>query len=107
MAAIVIENLVKKTIQVKDYSKTLLRHLHDHRIDWMQACGGKGKCTTCAVQILKGEENLEPKTDAEIKYERMGALQHNERLACQVKIRGDITVRVPEEYILPHLNYSD
>lgn len=107
MALIVIENLAKKTIQVQDFSKTLLRHLHDHRIDWMQACGGKGRCTTCAFRIVNGIENLEPKTTAESKYEMQGALRSNERLACQAKITGDIVICVPVENMLPHLKYSD
>jgi 2Fe-2S ferredoxin len=106
MALIVIQNLEEKTIQVQDFSKTLLRHLQDHRTDWMQACGGKGRCTTCTVQILRGSENLEPKTKAENNYERQGLLQVNERLACQVKIKGDVLVAVPDQYKLPHVRYS-
>lgn len=106
MALIVIQNLEEKTIQVQDFSKTLLRHLQDHQVDWMQACGGKGRCTTCTVQILSGSQNLEPKTKAESNYEMQGLLQHNERLACQVKIKGDILVAVPDEYKLPHVDYS-
>ncbi len=106
MALIVIQNLEEKTIQVQDFSKTLLRHLQDQQIDWMQACGGKGRCTTCTVRILRGLENLEPKTKAEINYEMQGLLQINERLACQVKIKGDVLVAVPDQYKLPHVKYS-
>ena len=42
-----IENLCKRTLQAPDYSKTLLEHSQDDGIDWMQACGRKGRCTTC------------------------------------------------------------
>jgi 2Fe-2S ferredoxin len=107
MALIVIENLAKKTIQVLDFSKTVLGHLQANRIDWMHACGGKGRCTTCMFRILRGSENLEPKTGPELKYQLQGALQENERLACQAKIRGDIVISVPQENKLPHLAYSD
>jgi len=106
MALIVIQNLAEKTIQVQDFSKTLLRHLQDQRVDWMQACGGKGRCTTCTVQILRGSENLEPKTKVERNYEAQELLKSNERLACQVKIKGDILIAIPDEYKLPHVDYS-
>jgi ferredoxin len=43
MARIMIENLFKKTLEATDYSKTLLGHFEDHSIDWMQACGRKGR----------------------------------------------------------------
>ena len=107
MALIVIDNLAKKTIQVQDFSKTLLQHLQDAQTDWMHACGGKGRCTTCMVQIVKGLENLEPKTSFENKYESQGIIQYNERLACQAKIIGDVTIFVPDENKLPHITYSD
>ena len=106
MARIVIKNLGEKNIEVHDFSRTFLRHMHDHAIDWMHACGGKGRCTTCKVIVLNGNENLTPETAAELKYEEDGALGRHERLACQVKIKGNITVAVPEEYKLPHMKYS-
>jgi 2Fe-2S ferredoxin len=106
MARIVIKNLGEKTIEIQDLSKTFLQHLHDIAMDWMHACGGKGRCTTCKVMVLKGSENLSSKTTAEINYVQDGALGKNERLACQVKIKGDVCVAVPEEYKLPHMKYS-
>ena len=106
MAVIVIKNLEKKTLEVQDFSKTLLQHVHENGLDWMHTCGGKGKCTTCKVIVLQGEENLEPKTQAELRYESQGLLADGERLACQLKIAGDITIWVPEENKLPHMKYS-
>jgi 2Fe-2S ferredoxin len=107
MAVIVIKNLHEKTLQVHDFSKTLLRHVQENGLDWMFACGGKGRCTTCKSIIVQGKENLEPKTKAELLYENQGLLLENERLACQVRITGDVVIRVPEESKLPHLTYSD
>ena len=107
MASIMIENLFKKTLQVTDLSKTLLQHLHDHHIDWMHSCGGKGRCTTCKVIIKEGLDQLSTATDAEEKYRKEGALNGCDRLACQTKITGDIVVAVPSEYRLPHMRYSE
>src|SRR5690606_34288021 len=107
MARIMIENLFKKTLEVSDLSRTLLSHLHAQGVDWMHACGGKGRCTTCKAIIVEGEAQFAPLTDAEKKYAGMGALHTGERLACQARINGDVVIAVPAEYQLPHLRYSD
>jgi ferredoxin, 2Fe-2S len=107
MASIMIVNLFKKTIQATDHSKTLLEHFQDHRIDWMHACGAKGRCTTCKVIIKEGEQHFESLTKAERQYLAMGALRPHERLACQAKITGDVRLIAPKEYHLPHMDYSD
>lgn len=107
MARIMIENLFKKILLATDYSRTLLWHFHDHGVDWMHACGGKGRCTTCKVVIIAGAEHFQKPTEAEVKYVLEGALKFGERLACQAKISGDAIVRAPAEYQLPHVHYSD
>ena len=107
MAVIVIKNLAEKALEVHDFSRTLLQHVQQSGLDWMHACGGKGRCTTCKAIILEGQENLETKTTAELRYEGLGLLANHERLACQVKVNGDITVLIPEEGKLPHMKYSD
>lgn len=101
-----IENLFKRTLDA-EAGKTLLRNFQDNAIDWMHACGGKGRCTTCKVIVKIGAENLGPLTPAEERYFRGGALIEGERLACQAKVNGDATVVVPVEYHLPHMRYSD
>ena len=107
MARIMIENLFKKTLEASDLTKTLLKHFEDHSVDWMHACGGKGRCTTCKVIIKQGESNFQALTPAEKRYFAEGALKADERLACQTKINGDVTIVVPKEYQLPHILYSE
>jgi 2Fe-2S ferredoxin len=106
MVKIVIENLGKKELLVNDFSLPVLRHLHGHFVDWMYACGGKGRCTTCKMVVLSGMENISPLSTAEQQYRREGALAENERLTCQAFISGDILIRVPAEFKLPHVPYS-
>ena len=107
MASIVIRNLNEKTIQNPNLSKPLLWIFLENGIDWMHACGGKGRCTTCKAVILKGGENLIPKSPAELRYERQNQLAENERLCCQAKlIQGDLEVEIPDESKLPHVLYS-
>jgi 2Fe-2S ferredoxin len=107
MASIMIENLFKKSFVVNDDSKTLLEHFHANNIDWMHACGAKGRCTTCKVIVKAGYDYFVAETPAERKYRQEGALKIHERLACQAKITGDVTLLAPREYQLPHLRYSD
>lgn len=107
MARIVISNLGGHAIEVEDLSVSLLQHLQANRLDWMHSCGAKGRCTTCKVVIEKGAENLEAMTPSEQRYYHLGALRQGQRLACQLRIRGDVTIRVPHENKLPHVTYSD
>jgi 2Fe-2S ferredoxin len=107
MPRIIIENLFGKILEVDDTDKTLLQHFQDHRLDWMHACGGKGRCTTCKINVIKGMNNFNSLTEAEIRYRSQIALNANERLSCQAKISGDVTISVPREYQLPHIRYSN
>jgi len=107
MVKIVIENLGKKELEINNSQRTVLDHLQEHYIDWMHACGAKGRCTTCKMEVVRGEGNLTKTTDAELKYRQLGQLSLKERLACQVKALGDIIIRVPEEGKLPHISYTD
>jgi len=106
MALIVIRNLYEKSISTQDFSKTLLKHIQDAGIDWMHACGGKGRCTTCKAIVVRGSENMNPRTDVEIRYANRGELGTNERLVCQVEIQGDVVIEVPESGKMPHMQYS-
>lgn len=106
MTRIVIRNL-GKMVEVSGFSKTILKAVQEAGIDWMHACGGKGRCTTCKAIILEGEDNLEPLTAAEVRYQRQGLLRSGQRLACQAIVTGDVTIQVPEESKLSHLAYLD
>jgi ferredoxin, 2Fe-2S len=106
MPRIRIANWKDKTWEVTDLTKPLLQHIQEHGLDWMHACGGKGRCTTCKVIVQEGAENFPAITPAEQRYIDMGALKSPERLACQVRIKDDVVISVPEEYKLPHISYS-
>jgi ferredoxin, 2Fe-2S len=107
MVKIIIENLGQKELAATASNKTALQHFHSHFVDWMHSCGGKGRCTTCKMIVVKGMDQLGPQTAAEKDYLRQGLLDANERLACQAKVLGDIRVRVPDDSKLPHVRYSE
>lgn len=58
------------------------------------ACGGGGTCGQCRVKVLEGGGGLLP-TEASLISKREAA--EGERLACQVPVSQDMSIRVPEE----------
>lgn len=106
MVKIIIENLGQKELTFKAQNRTALQHLQSNFVDWMQDCGGKGRCVTCRMIVRKGGESLGMLTDAEKKYRDAGLLNADERLACQVFVTQDLVIRVPESSKLPHLHYT-
>ncbi len=73
----------------------------------MHACGMKGKCTTCMAKVIEGETSLSELTEAEKRFVKLGRLKTHHRLACQVTVTDDVIIETPEQYKLPHLNYSE
>jgi Na+-transporting NADH:ubiquinone oxidoreductase subunit F len=72
----------------------LLGALTDVGIHLPAACGGKGTCGQCRVQVIEGGGPLLPTETGHIS--RREANEHV-RLGCQVAVREDLRVRVPEE----------
>lgn len=106
MPKIVIQNLNNKQIISENIGLSILSVIHDNAIDWMHACGGKGRCTTCKAIITNGKSALDSLTSAEKKFFDQGLLKENERLACQARLYGDIVIRVADENKFPHIQYS-
>ncbi|WP_162051535.1 2Fe-2S iron-sulfur cluster-binding protein [Pontibacter pamirensis] len=106
MLKLTVQNLAQLEVKVAP-GQTLLQALQAQGNDWMHACGGKGRCTTCRIIVLQGLEHFGPLTEAETRYRNRGRLQENERLTCQCTLEsGDATGKVPEQTKLPHLLYS-
>jgi ferredoxin, 2Fe-2S len=106
MSKLIILNLNRKEIATGDSSKTLLQHIHQAGIDWMFACGGKGRCTTCRIIVVEGLANISPRSNQEKKFLDAGRLKDNERLTCQCFCHGSVVGLVPESSKLPHLSYT-
>lgn len=72
---------------------------------WPTTCGGEGRCTTCACEVIEGMASLTPRGRAEersLVYERgEGVLRTNVRLACQARIAGDAAVVVRKPGVRP------
>ena len=87
-----IYNCRTKIVEGKD-GQTVLQIALDNGIPMEHACGGNGFCTTCMSHITAGMNNLTPRNDRE---ENMGITENPNRLCCQAKIYGDVTVEIPD-----------
>lgn len=106
MPLLTILNLPGARLEVLP-GQSLLAALQHAGFDWMHACGAKGRCTTCRVQVTAGMAHLTPPTAAELHYQAAGRLHPNERLTCQARLTGgDAQGRVPEATQLPHVRYQ-
>ncbi|UCF82244.1 MAG: 2Fe-2S iron-sulfur cluster binding domain-containing protein [Desulfobacteraceae bacterium] len=75
----------------------LLYSLMDEGIFIPSACGGKGTCAYCKVKVLEGGGPVLP---TETPYLSQEELRGHVRLSCQVKVRNDISIEIPEELFL-------
>ncbi|HEV7347713.1 NADH:ubiquinone reductase (Na(+)-transporting) subunit F [Telluribacter sp.] len=91
--AIVINGNQETPIIVKP-GATLLSTLADQKIFLASACGGGGTCAMCKCQIYEGGGEVLP---TETNHLNRRQVQDHIRLACQVKVKDDMTIRVPDE----------
>src|ERR1043165_3963531 len=73
--------------------KKIVLALEDAGIDILHRCGGNAKCTTCRVEVLEGEAGEMRELERD-RLARETGLAENVRLSCQVRVNGDLHVRV-------------
>jgi len=83
----------EKDIQVAA-GTTLLSTLTDQSIFLPSACGGGGTCAMCKCQVFEAGGDILPTETAHIKRKEQ---KDNWRLACQVKVKNDMKIGIPEE----------
>lgn len=72
----------------------LLGSLQEHDIFIPSACGGRGSCGLCKVAVLEGGGPVLP---TETPYLTREEIENHIRLSCQVRVRNDIDIRIPDE----------
>lgn len=99
----VINNYGQCTIVINDDKElhvrgggTLLRALFESKYFIPSACGGKGTCGYCKLQITEGGGPPLPteKLILNLKEQKLKF-----RLGCQLRIKNDLKVVIPEEYL--------
>ena len=73
---------------------TLLSTLGNQKIFLPSACGGGGTCAMCKCQVLDGGGEILP---TEKPYFSRKEIQEDWRLGCQVKVKEDMDIKIPEE----------
>ena len=61
-------------------------------IQHASVCGGRGRCSTCRVRIVRGLERLPASSEAEQRVLRRVGAPPNVRLACQLRPTHDLSV---------------
>ena len=83
----------EKTIKAPVGSK-LLGALADSKLYVSSACGGGGTCAQCRVKVLDGGGAILPTEESHINKREA---REGDRLSCQVTVKQDMKIRVPEE----------
>ncbi|MBT3299799.1 MAG: NADH:ubiquinone reductase (Na(+)-transporting) subunit F [Candidatus Marinimicrobia bacterium] len=73
---------------------TLLNALSEEEIFLPSACGGGGTCAMCKCQIFEGGGEILP---TEINHINRKSARDHWRLACQVKVKEDMKIQIPDE----------
>ncbi len=73
---------------------SLLTALSNNNIFLPSACGGGGTCAMCECHVDSGGGEVLP---TELNHLTRKEAAEHKRLACQVKVREDMEIRIPEE----------
>ena len=73
---------------------TLLSTLAENKIYLPSACGGGGTCGLCKCQITEGGGEVLPTEKPHLSRKEQ---MNNVHLSCQVKVRQDMKVQIPDE----------
>lgn len=72
---------------------------------WPTTCGGEGRCTTCACEVVEGGAAISPMGRAEerslVAERGPSVLRTAVRLACQARLHGGVTVIVKKAGVRP------
>jgi len=92
---ILINDDPSKAIQVPAGGK-LLNTLADKGIFLASACGGGGTCAQCRCRVIEGGGSI---LSTEEGHFSRGEIRENWRLSCQVAVKQDLKIEVPEDAI--------
>ena len=84
-----------KTMEVPT-GGTLIATLGEQGIHLPSACGGKGSCGQCKCRVVKGGGEILPTEKGFFSRKQQ---QEGWRLGCQVKVKEDLSLRLPESIL--------
>lgn len=75
---------------------SLLSTLSNEKIFLPSACGGGGSCGMCKCRVVRGGGSILP---TEVGFFSRKQIQNQWRLGCQVKVKEDLDIVIPEEIL--------
>jgi ferredoxin len=84
----------KKSLTV-DQGSAIIDVCEHHDTSILFGCRD-GACGACMVKVLDNPGNLSPMEDHERDFLETMAAREDERLACQCRVLGDVTIEVSE-----------
>jgi Na+-transporting NADH:ubiquinone oxidoreductase subunit F len=97
----IVNNYVDVVIDINAGSKKLdvtgganmLVTLAENGIFVPSACGGRGSCGECKVKV---KSDVGPHLPTELPYLTKEQIGDNVRLSCQIKVKADVDIEIPE-----------
>jgi 2Fe-2S ferredoxin len=96
-AIVTVEPLGDKIEVAED--ETIFEAAFRHGYEWPTRCYGQAQCTFCCLEVESGNANtVDPETEEELILDRIRRIRSATseapyRLACRLKIKGDVVVR--------------
>ena len=84
------------TVVEAETGSSLLSTLATQKVYLPSACGGGGSCAQCRCQVTEGGGEILPTETVHFSRKEQ---QNNWRLGCQVKVKGDLSIKVPESVL--------
>lgn len=83
---------MRKSIEVpEDINLNLMEVLRASEYPIEATCGGMALCATCYVEVLRGMEQLDARSDAELDMlDTLPASNERSRLSCQLKVNSQL-----------------
>ncbi len=97
----IVNNYGEVTISINSGKKDITVHgggnmlttLAEQQIFIPSACGGRGSCGECKVKVTS---DIGPTLPTELPWMSPDEVKQNVRLACQVKLKEDVEIEIPD-----------
>jgi Na+-transporting NADH:ubiquinone oxidoreductase subunit F len=86
----------EKVLRIRG-GQSILSYLTAEKIFVPSGCGGKATCGFCKGRVIT---DVGPILPTEKPFITTGELKNNTRLLCQIKVKKDIDIIIPEEFFL-------
>ena len=91
VGAVTVEHPIRGQFAARQ-GQTLLEALRSAKVPHSSVCGGRARCTTCRVRVVRGLDQLETAGPDELRALAGINADRNVRLACQLHLKDDLAI---------------